>query len=557
MTMKDKIISLIPLILIILFLFIVISTFDYLMGARIRNNLIYVIPLFLGINLFLIIFSFVFCFKDIKKLFKKIDRKTWIILLIIFIFGLSLRTFVAPHTHNIYFDEHVYMNVGQNIANEGKGVMTLYGTPEKCFEYHYIKQPIGYPFLLGSAFKLFGTSETNAHYTTAIISSLAIMTVFLISYLLFENEKISMISTFIFTLVPISIIWAPTTSSDTAFVFFMGLTIFGFLSYFKNSKNRLLFFSFVCLAYTVQMRPEGLILLIPVISMFFLFKKDLFVTINKKKVILILLIFSILIIPHLLHTNSYKEHSWDNPDGVKFDIKYVGENFQDNSLFFFENTRFPVVFTAFALIGLFLGKMLKEKTFLAMWFLIFFGTYLLFYAGSFNYSIDVRYSLTMYIQLSIIGGLGAYIAACLLKRITKEKIAFCLVVFIITLSFIPFCDDIGLYKSEDSYSKTIRPVDDFFADQLKEIEDDSWVFTDLQPIALINGKKALKISYASDVEIVNKIFAETDNVYFFNPIFGDIEYTEKTYKLMSNRFNLVECSPKNRSGVLYKIKGWK
>jgi hypothetical protein len=44
---------------------------------------------------------------------------------------------------------------------------------------------------------------------------------------------------------------------------------------------------------------------------------------------------------------------------------------------------------------------------MAVYFVLFFGIVLLFYAGSYNYGADVRYSLATYPPLAILGGLGA------------------------------------------------------------------------------------------------------------------------------------------------------
>ena len=44
---------------------------------------------------------------------------------------------------------------------------------------------------------------------------------------------------------------------------------------------------------------------------------------------------------------------------------------------------------------------------MAFYFLLFFGIDLLFYAGSYNYGADVRYSLVTYPPLAVLGGLGA------------------------------------------------------------------------------------------------------------------------------------------------------
>jgi len=419
MDFKDKIISIIPLILIVLFVYI-ITTFinDSFEKNVIQDNLIWIIPIFLAVILFLVVFSFFWCSKDLIKLIKKIGKKTWIILLVILLVGLSLRTFVAPHTQRILYDEDIYLNVGQNIAREGKAVHCIYGTQDECIQGVCNKQPNGYPFLIGVLFLFTGTSETSAHYATAIISSLTILMVFFIAYLLFKNEKIGLFASFIFALIPIAIRWAPTTSAGTVFVFFSGLTIFGFLFYFKNGKNRALLFSLASLAYTIQIRPEGILLLGVILVMFLFFKKDLFNIMEKKGFLILLIVFALLIVPHLVHLDSVNKEKWGaGNEEEKIGVEHIDENLEVNSMFFFENTRFPVAFTVLSLIGLALRKAWREKIVLGLWFLSFFVLYLLFYAGSFNYGVDVRFSLTLYIPIAILAGCGAFLIADSMNKV--------------------------------------------------------------------------------------------------------------------------------------------
>ena len=44
---------------------------------------------------------------------------------------------------------------------------------------------------------------------------------------------------------------------------------------------------------------------------------------------------------------------------------------------------------------------------IGVYFLLFFGIDLVFYAGSYNYGADVRYSLMTYPPIAVLGGLGA------------------------------------------------------------------------------------------------------------------------------------------------------
>ena len=57
----------------------------------------------------------------------------------------------------------------------------------------------------------------------------------------------------------------------------------------------------------------------------------------------------------------------------------------------------------------------RERLALALYFALFFGMFLLFYAGSYNYGADVRYSLMTYPPLAILGGLGAARVAALAR----------------------------------------------------------------------------------------------------------------------------------------------
>ncbi|MCD6398749.1 MAG: glycosyltransferase family 39 protein [Candidatus Aenigmarchaeota archaeon] len=514
--MDKKIISLIPLALILLFAYIFTNYISgYFSRSVIQDNLMWITPVFFGATLILILVSFGFSFKDMKKLFR-FDKKIWISLLLIFLVGFSLRAFVAPQTNRLYYDEDIYMNIAQNIQNEGKTILCNYGTPTKCIEGIYNKQPNGYPFLISILFFLTGVNEINASYFTIFLSSLTIFFIFLISYLLFDDKKIGLFSALIFSLVPINIIWAPTTSAGSVFVLFSAISIFGFLCYFKTEKLSLLLFSFSSLAYAIQIRPEGTILIVIVGLLFLLKDKKLFSRLNDKKFLLILILFSFLILPHLLHLDSVKNESWGS-SGSKLSMEYVGKNIKDNGGFFFENTRFPVIFTILSILGLYpFRKYWKEKIFLGFWFLAFFGLYLLFYAGSFNYGVDVRFSLNLYLPLSIFGASGCVLIYELVyKHIKNKKIrafSFFIPLVIVLLSFsqfIPFVGSIG-QKAWDA-----RVAHDFIVEKTDELPKDCWVFTHVPSVVLVSGRNSLQAWYAQNPKIVDKLFSQTDCVMFY------------------------------------------
>lgn len=559
MNWKDKVFWSIPVCLLFLGVLIVVYSVDFFVESSvIKNNLIWIVPVFLAINFLLLVFSFVWSLKDLRRLFRKVDRKTWVFLLVIFVLGFSLRTFVAPHTDRVFFDEDIYLNIGQNIARDGKAVLCNYGTQETCIDGVYNKQPNGYPFLMGVLFFLFGTSEVSAHYANAVLGGLSVLLVFLIAYLFFENKKIGLLSALIFALIPVAIRWSPTTAAGTAFVFFTGLTVFAFLSYLKDGSRKLFLLGMFSLVFTIQIRTEGVLLFFVVLLMFLFFKKSIFDVIKDRKNLLILVVFVFLLVPHLIHLNTMRSESWGTEDKA-LGFKYVDENFEDNGMFFFKNSRFPVVFTLFSLIGLcsFSKSDFKRKLVLAVWFLCFFGLYLLFYAGSFNYGTDVRFSLNLYMPVAILGGCGGYIVSSnLKKRLFKRRyISVVLVAAVILVSFYPF---VGMVSSVEDSAWDARFPHDFLVEEMKELPDDCWIFTQVPSLVLVHGKNGLQSWYAQNPEVVDRVFNSSDYVFYYEGYWCHSEpWKSGQCQYFHDEFDLQvfdSASKRYRTCTLYYVK---
>ncbi len=564
MKLKEKFLNTLPLIIISIFFLIVTLYIENKIEKNvIQQNLMWITPIFFALTLGIILISFFLSIKDIKKIFKNVDKKTWIVVIIIFLCGMSLRTFASPHTHRLFYDEDIYLNIGQNIAKEGRVILCNYGNQEKCFEGIYNKQPNGYSFLMSPIF-IFNASESAAHYLTAFISSLTIPMIFLIGYLLFENKKIGILSSLIFSLIPITIIWAPTTTAGSVSIFFISLTLFSFLCYFKTKKTTILLLSFSTLAYAIQVRPEGIMFLIVIFISFFLLNKEPFKDFEKRNFLIFFTIFFILIVPHMLHTSSVKSEGW-GASGNKLGLEYVENNLNVNGMFFFKNIRFPVLFTILGIIGLypFKGKIslknflkgMRTKSILIVWFLIFFVLYLLFYAGSFDYGVDVRFSLNLYIPLALLGGCGAYlISKNINKLLKKEYISISIISIIIIVSFVPFYEySTGLgEKAWDA-----RLAHDFVVEEMKEIDDECWIFTHVPSVILVNGKNSLQAWYAQNKEVRENIMKE-DCVMFYEEYWCSSEpWKSGPCKYFHDNFDMEVYSNvtgRYKKFTLYKIK---
>ena len=500
-----------PAILILNFFLIVYSI------VRIsEETLFWFYALVLIINLLLIVISICLGYRDIISGFKKIKKSTWIILIIILLFGFYLRMFVAPQSHHIFFDEDIYLNIAQNIVNEGKACLCNYGNTENCFNCISNKQPYGLSAFYAIFFFLFGVSETVAVNVSIIIATFSILLVFLVSYLLFRKEKISVYSALVFTLIPIHIRWSVTQALGPLLVFFSLLTILLFLIYLEKRKVFILFAFFCTFAYTCQIRPESMLMTVVAASFFIFMDNKIFKTVRDWKFLIALALFLILILPTVEHTDNMKYDNW-GASGNMFSKDIIKRNLADNSKFFVENTRFPLIFTIFSIIGIIFGlyKYPKKIIPFIIWFLLFFAIFIPFYAGSFNYGKDVRFSLNLYPSVAIFCGLGFYLLNLILLKKFKQKKQFAelsihiLIMLLILLSFIPF---IGLVSNYGEKGWDAKATHDFAVSEAQNIKN-CIVISKVPSMFLVEGVPSIQLFLVSDKMM--KLHKEYDCVMFY------------------------------------------
>jgi hypothetical protein len=149
----------------------------------------------------------------------------------------------------------------------------------------------------------------------------------------------------------------------------------------------------------------------------------------------VVILFFLLVAVHLGHLFAVRNVPWGT-EAARFSLQYVPGNIRVNGPFYLYDERFPPAFSLLAILGLPSPRFKKERLAVAAYFLLFFAITLVFYAGSYNYGADVRYSLMTYPPIAVLGGLGAARLGRTIERRMTGVPAFGLVVAAVAFQFL-------------------------------------------------------------------------------------------------------------------------
>jgi hypothetical protein len=413
------------------------------LNGSLRNH-IYAAVLLNFCLLFLLVFI---NHKSILKFLRQIDKKTWIILGIIFLGALLVRIFLPPHHHFMYIDEAWYMEAGKNMLET-----STIGSYQKA---------IGWPFILRILFGIFGLTNWVALYASTMLGALSVFPMFLVSFALTKKKELSLAATLLFSLFPISILWSGSAETNVPSMFFLLLAVFFCLLYYEQKERGLLLLASAGVAFASLFRPEFYLL-------FILFLIGYFLNINKEKkikeIVLDLSVFgliALLTLPNLIHVMAYyasynviESDSFGTATGSNWSLLNLINNTLTYGYEMFVSAYQPVILLPFLLIGLaymFL-KHRKELLILLSAFLLLW----LFYFTSWFQTIGGRERsyISFYWIISIFVVYGTYwlskLLAGRLKNRISEKIIFLSIMVIIAICFIPGIMDKRIIFSPDS-----------------------------------------------------------------------------------------------------------
>ncbi|MCP4578618.1 MAG: hypothetical protein GY846_20270, partial [Deltaproteobacteria bacterium] len=325
---------------------------------------------------------------------------------ILLIVAFCLVNFLPHQTHRIYYDEDIYANVGQNMALTGKTGYCNYGTFEYGEYYpHWIsynKEPSGWPFLISLSFQLFGVDEAYAFLLNNLLFSMGVLIAFFITWQVTGLFLPAFLAGTAYMLIPHNLIWSNTAAAEPSAAVLVGLSVLCVVIYLKGRRTRHLFVMGTIIPLACQMRPESMMILLWVFPAILVVFPKAFV---DRRLWTMGLLTTLFLLPHLLHFYGVSGHSW-GAQGSRFSSEFLLHNLDTNGMYYLNNKSFPLLITILALVGLFCARNRRWQWLIFFWFLPFWGIFLFFYAGSYQYGADVRFALISFMPIAVLAGMG-------------------------------------------------------------------------------------------------------------------------------------------------------
>lgn len=565
LTITEEFIKRIIILLFITSIFygIVRYSTTYVKYDTIKTILPIIEPYFLATNVVLIFSFLLISLDDIIGFLKKINKRTWIMIFLIFFLGLFIRLFITAHTHRVYFDEDIYLDIGKEILVRWRAALCNNGNNFTCYEYDTMKWSNGHTFFLAIIYLFFGLSESLAFNAIAFISSVSIILIFLIGYLL-KDEKYGLFSALIYTLIPVQIQWSGTVAAEPTLAFFTILSMFFIIFSLKIKKWSPFFLGLATLAYAIQIKAESIALLPVAIVLYLLFDNHLKTRFFDNRFIVAVLMLFILITPYLIHiVYASKVDTWGSNEG-KFGLKFAKKNIPENLIFFingYYQIEHPLIFSIFAVIGFIFLLVRDKKTllFLFTWFSTFFLLYGFFYAGSTIYGADVRYMLSVFIPFALFAGYGLFYINSLFNKVIKNEIRSIILIFVLVLViFYFYIPTVSMSYDEIMEANQARTYHEFVVNEALKLDKNCHILSHTPSIFLIIDRPSLQTWFANNDLVMRDVFNRTDCVIFdYNYWCNTPDFKEGICKDVLEKYSLETINSitvDSWNFTMYKIK---
>jgi Dolichyl-phosphate-mannose-protein mannosyltransferase len=250
---------------------------------------------------------------------------------------------------------------------------------------------------------VFGVRPDAAFLVNAVVMGATVCGLYLLVLMLFNDRAAAFLAGLVMALIPEQLIWSATAAVEPSASLACVIALLAAANATRSTTTVSLAAAAVAAAYAIQFRPESLFIL--AVAGLLLWRR-LAVEWRATRLYWVGLLLLALTATHIGHLVAVRGEGWGTSE-ARFSLNYLETNLRINGWFYLWDGRFPPLFTVLALVGLPGHWFRTARISLLVYFLVFFGIDLLFYAGSYNYGADVRYSLMTYPPLAALAGVGA------------------------------------------------------------------------------------------------------------------------------------------------------
>jgi hypothetical protein len=186
-------------------------------------------------------------------------------------------------------------------------------------------------------------------------------------------------------------------------------------------------------------------------------------------------------------------------------LAYAARNIGVNGWFFLRDARFPAAFTALAAIGCVAPRARAGRSTFVVCFALFFGVTLFFYAGSYDYGADVRYSLAAYPSIAVLAGLGAAQLVRWMQPRVAPAAASILVASLLVGQFV--LAYLPVVRSGSDTAWAARADVEFARSFARKLPPDAYVLTHNPGMFQVWGVNAGQMSFVADAGELDRLGA--------------------------------------------------
>jgi dolichyl-phosphate-mannose-protein mannosyltransferase len=383
------------------------------------------------------------------------------------VLALLLAGGVSPHTSRIYYDEQIYQSIGQNLSDLRLAQMCNDGTVEygvlQCWSGEYNKEPYGYPYILSVAYRIFGVHERVAFELNVAFMAALVWVLFFATTALFGDPRAGAFAGLAGALIPEQLRWSHSAAAEPSAALACAFAFLALAHYLRERSAGALLWTAVAAAFAVQFRPECTLLAALVGVGLIVYAREDFAASWFWAVALAGLALVTLELGHLA---AVRNEPWGTT-GARLSLLFLRPNLATNGWFYLADPRFSPIFTALAVCAVILGRPRRALVVCVTYFVLFWGIFLFFYAGSYNYGADDRFSLMTYPPLAMLAGVGASSLAQLVSK-SRWRMPFApslvvaSLVILQFLAYLPFVRAVGEEawgaRADVAFAKETLPV---------------------------------------------------------------------------------------------------